>query len=161
MKMALKGLHRFIRYYLVGLMGLGMKFSVLAALIEFARLGYMIATAIAVEATVLHNFVWHLFWTWRERSDGISYYSILIRLVRFHIATGAVALASNLILMRLLVDRLGVHYFPSNLIATCAAGLSNFFLSEFFVFATHSREACRNTAEGKIRGRPTAAEGAL
>ena len=137
-------IRRFFRYNLVGAMGLAVKFSALAALVELARLGYLASTALAVEAVVLHNFAWHLRWTWRDRSAGLSRREILIRMLRFHLGTGAVAMITNLLVMRLLVEGLGAHYFPANLAATGFAGLANFMLSEFVVFAAPERPAsCR------------------
>jgi putative flippase GtrA len=152
--MALKTLHRFIRYCTVGVVGVGVKIGVLAALIELARLDYMTATGIAVEIAILHSFLWHLFWTWRDRSFGSSCSTILSRLVRFHIANGAVGFAANLILMRFLVETLGLHYLPSNLAATGIAGLTNFLLSEFFVFVSIPQSVLvRNSSRPAAAGR--------
>jgi putative flippase GtrA len=133
---------RFLRYNLVGLLGLAVKFSLLIALTEVARLHYVWATALAVEAAVLHGFTWHIRWTWRDRSVGLPARGILERLLRFHLANGAVAMIGNLLVMRLLVGGIGLHYVPANLCATAVAGAANFFLSEFFVFAPHGR-GCR------------------
>ena len=75
---------RLCKYGAVGLLGLSVKFSVLIYLHESLGLGYLMATAFAVEAVVLHNFVWHLRWTWGDRSCGISRKEVLARLLRFH-----------------------------------------------------------------------------
>jgi len=142
-------MRRFLRYNLVGLLGLGVKFSLLAALVEFAGLGHMAATAVAVEATVLHNFTWHLRYTWRDRSTGLSARGVLARLLRFHLANGAVGMAANLVIMRLLVDGLGLHYLAANLVATATAGIANFLLSGLVVFiAPLPGEAERQRVEG-------------
>lgn len=125
---------RFLRYNLVGVLGLGVKFSLLASLVELAGMGHLAATAIAVEAAVLHNFTWHLRFTWRDRSVGLSSRAVLARLLRFHLANGAVGMTTNLVLMRLLVDGLGLHYLPANLLATSTAGLFNFLLAGSCVF---------------------------
>lgn len=124
---------RFLKYNVVGAMGLAVKFSVLVG-VKTAGLGYMAATAIAVEAALLHNFGWHLRWTWRDRSAALSLRQVLLRLLRFHLATGVVAMTVNLAVMRLLVERLGMHYFAANLVATAFAGLANFLLNEFLTF---------------------------
>jgi putative flippase GtrA len=139
-----RGIRRFFRYNLVGAMGLGVKFSVLAGLVELGGAGYLVATAVAVEATVLHNFVWHFRWTWRDRSAGFSRRAALGCLWKFHLGTGAVALLANLLVMRLLVEGLGVHYALANVAATVFAGLANFMISNFVVFAPAERPAsCR------------------
>jgi putative flippase GtrA len=139
-----RGIRRFFRYNLVGVMGLGVKFSVLAGLVELAGAGYLAATAVAVEATILHNFVWHFRWTWRDRSAGLSRRAALRCLWKFHLGTGAVALLANLLVMRLLVEELGVYYALANIAATVVAGLANFMISNFVVFAPAERPAsCR------------------
>ncbi len=54
-------------------------------------LGYMTATAIAVETAILHNFVWNSRWTWRDRSQGLPARQLLLRLLRLHLTSGTVA----------------------------------------------------------------------
>ncbi len=130
------GIRRFLRYYLVGAMGLGVKFSVLTALVELAGVGYLASTAVAVEAAVMHSFIWHLRWTWRDRSIGFSRRESLMCLLRFHLGTGAVAMLANLLVTRFLVQEFGIHYAAANLTATVFAGLANFMISNFFVFAS-------------------------
>lgn len=130
------GIRRFFRYNLVGAMGLSVKFSVLTALVEFAGVGYLASTAIAVEAAVMHNFVWHLRWTWRDRSTCLSRRETLVRLLRFHLGTGAVAMVANLLVTRFLVQEFGIHYVAANLAATVFAGLANFMISNFVVFVS-------------------------
>lgn len=136
-----QGLGRLFRYNLVGAMGLAVKFSVLTGLVELGGADYLFATAFAVEAAVLHNFVWHSRWTWRDRSTGLSRREELHRLWKFHLGTGAVALVSNLLVMRLLAGELGVYYVPANLAATVLAGMANFMISNFFVFGPAERPA--------------------
>ena len=137
-----RGAIRFLRYNLVGALGLCVKFGVLIALSEIAHLNYLWATALAVEAAVLHNFTWHIRWTWRDRSAGLPLREVLLRLLRFHLANGAVGMLVNLVMMRLLVEKAGMHYLLSNAVATVTAGTANFLLSEFFVFVTPRTRVC-------------------
>ena len=130
------GIPRFLRYNLVGAMGLSVKFSVLTALVELAGVGYLASTAVAVEAAVMHSFIWHLRWTWRDRSTGLSRRETLMRLLRFHLGAGAVAMLTNLLVTRFLVQEFGIHYAAANLAATVFAGLANFMISNFVVFAS-------------------------
>jgi putative flippase GtrA len=133
------GLRRFLRYNLVGAMGLGVKFSVLTALVELSGVGYLASTAVAVEAAMMHNFIWHQRWTWRDRSTRSSHRETLMRLVRFQLGIGAVAMLANLLVTRLLVQELAVHYVAANLAATVFAGLANFMVSNFVVFVAAER----------------------
>jgi putative flippase GtrA len=128
------GLKRFFRYNMIGLLGLGLKFCVLAILVEVAHFRPITATLIAVEATILHNFSWHTYWTWGDRSTGIPLSKVLTRFLRFQCCNGAVGLLVNASLVHSLVDVFGLHYFIANVAATLMAGLASFLLSEFFVF---------------------------
>jgi putative flippase GtrA len=81
---------------------------------------------------VLHNFLWHERWTWRDRpAAGIAR---LDRLWRFHVCNGLVSLIGNLILMRTLVGLVGMQPVAANAIAVLACALVNFTASDRLVF---------------------------
>jgi putative flippase GtrA len=122
---------RFLRFNGVGVVGFALQLAVLALLLR-AGVHYLAATALAVELTVLHNFVWHERWTWRDRPPGAG--ERVRRLWRFHATNGVVSLAGNLLLMRLLVGALGMPPVPANLAAVLACALVNFAASDRFVF---------------------------
>ena len=58
---------RWAKFNGVGLAGVAVQLTVLAALLAVTDLPLGVATALAVEATLLHNFVWHQQVTWRDR----------------------------------------------------------------------------------------------
>ena len=60
---------RWCAFNFVGAGGIVVQLTVLHFLIHHLRLHYLPATALAVEAAVLHNFIWHERWTWKDRSD--------------------------------------------------------------------------------------------
>ena len=94
---------------------------------------YLVATFLAVEAAVLHNFIWHERWTWVERTRQKAG-GVIGRLFRFHLANGLISIAGNLVLMWLFVSRLHLHYFLANLIAIGTCSIVNFFASDRLVF---------------------------
>jgi putative flippase GtrA len=114
----------------VGVLGAAVQLGVLALL---TRLGahYLIATAIAVETAVLHNYFWHLRWTWADRRPA----SRLASLVRFNLANGAVSLLSNLVLMRLFTGWLGFPVIAANVLAIAITSVVNFLVGDRWVFA--------------------------
>jgi len=126
------GLRRWLRFNAVGAIGIGVQLAALAVLKGLLRLPYLTATALAVEAAVLHNFVWHERWTWKDRRQAGG--SVLSRLVRFHLGNGLVSIAVNLVAMRLLVGRLHMQYLIANTLAIAAGSLANFFISDLLVF---------------------------
>jgi putative flippase GtrA len=123
---------RSLAFNLVGLAGALVQLTTLAALLA-GGLGPVPAAALAVEAAVLHNFVWHQRWTWRDR-PARSRRELASRLARFHLLNGAISLAGNVALMVILTGRLRLHPLVANLIAIVACSLVNFAASETLVF---------------------------
>lgn len=130
--------HRGLKFMTVGVMGTAVKVGALV-LLDAGGLACLAATALAVELSLVHNFAWHLRWTWRDRSRGLSPGEVAARLLRFHLATGSVTLAANLVTVPLLV-RAGLHIAVAGVLATMAAGLVNFLVAGLIVF-THPRAA--------------------
>jgi len=123
---------RWIRFNAVGAVGIGVQLTALAVLKSLLEVNYLWATAWAVEAAILHNFAWHMRWTWGDRPVGWS--AAASRLARFNLTTGALSIFSNLILMRWLVGHWKWHYLVANLLAIAATSIANFLLSEWYVF---------------------------
>ena len=126
---------RFVRFNGVGLLGFVLQIAVLALLLD-VHVQYLVATGLAVEAALLHNFLWHERWTWIDRPAAGR--ARLERLWRFHALNGVVSLVGNLLLMRLLVGSLGMAAVPANFVAVIACGLLNFAASDRAVFRTGS-----------------------
>jgi putative flippase GtrA len=123
---------RFLAFNLVGLGGVGMQLGVLAMLTAVADVPLAFSTVVAVEAAVLHNFLWHQRWTWRERpSPGRR--ATVQRLLRFHALNGLVSLVGN-VAITVALARAGVNPVVSNLAAIIACSLVNFTAGEFLVF---------------------------
>jgi putative flippase GtrA len=99
-------------------------------------LPYLLSTALSVELTVLHNFVWHERWTWSDRPSG-SFRGVAGRLLRFNASNGAVSLVGNVLLMRVFVGTFGIPIVAANLVAIGICSLVNFVLSDRFVFGLH------------------------
>lgn len=123
---------RWMKFNLVGGVGIGVQLVTLW-IVTSVGVSYMIATALAVEAAVLHNFAWHERFTWADRHNGALVDSIR-RLLRFNLTTGLVSIVGNLLLMRLLVG--GSHLKPmvANLISIAVCSLANFLVSDRWVF---------------------------
>jgi len=125
---------RWLTFNFVGALGIGVQLAALAALTALG-LGYLAATVLAVEAAVLHNFLWHERLTWRDRATPLVR-QILGRLLRFHMANGAISLIGNLVVMRLLVGALHLPVLGANLGAIAACAALNFVVSDRLVFVT-------------------------
>jgi putative flippase GtrA len=64
---------RWCKFNLVGGMGIVVQFAALLLLKSVLHFNYLLATAIAVEAAVIHNFVWHEQFTWVDRVSPHSF----------------------------------------------------------------------------------------
>ncbi|MFQ5817231.1 MAG: GtrA family protein [Terriglobia bacterium] len=124
---------RWLKFSSVGAIGIGVQLTTLTVLAGGLDLNYLLATGLAVEAAVLHNFIWHERWTWRDRTR-LSRADTLRRLVRFHLTTGAQSIVGNLGFMRLLVGSLHLHYLFANFLTIAACSIINFLVSDRFVF---------------------------
>jgi putative flippase GtrA len=125
---------RWLKFNMAGILGVFVQLGLLNLLTHFAGLHYMFATLVAVEATILHNFLWHEKYTWRIRTR-LDPRSSLRRLAYFNLSNGAVSLIGNLLLMKVLVGWCGMPVTAANLCAIGGCSTLNFVIAECFVFA--------------------------
>lgn len=138
---------RWVRFNVVGLAGMLVQLVTLTGLNHIVPGHYLLFTTIAVETAVLHNFVAHVHYTWRERHIGFrrawrerrSSRVILGALWRFQVSNGLVSLVGNVLLMRLLVSGAHLPVIVANLIAILACGLANFALGDAWAFRVRRR----------------------
>jgi len=126
------GLSSPVKFTLVGMLGFAIQLLMIQVLTGLT-VNYLFATVVAVEVTVLHNFVWHEKFTWGERAAG-GIDGKLRRLIRFHLSNGATSIVGNLLLMRLLVGGMHMHVLPANLLSVTACAVANFLASDRWVF---------------------------
>jgi putative flippase GtrA len=133
---------RFLRFNVVSVLGIGVRLLAAWALVNGLGLHYLVGTTLAIEASILHNFFWHLHWTWgppvaRAGGGGPAPRDhVFFRCVAFHASNGLVSFLGAMVLMPMLVGSLGLHHLVANLIAICFTGLLNFFLGDRLVFRT-------------------------
>ena len=140
----------FIRFNVVGVLGFALQSGALFVLTHIAPpLGYLLATAAAVELAVLNNFVWHQRWTWKDRPSATKG-ETLRRLVKFNITNGAVSITGNLIFMSILVGRLRLPIAGANVASVAACSLCNFFLADRIAFYVKSARGGRRAVGSGI-----------
>jgi putative flippase GtrA len=124
---------RFGRFSLVGFMGAILQLALISLLTKSFGVLSTSATPVAVEITVLHNFIWHERFTWDNRGSKGSR-QLALRLGRFHAGNGFVSLAGNTILMYCLVERLRAPTLPAAIGAIVLCSLANFLIADRWVF---------------------------
>lgn len=121
---------RWMKFNAVGAGGVLVQLGVLAVLKSGLQLDYLFATALAVEAAILHNYLWHERFTWRDRVSESSW----CRLAKFNMTTGLFSILGNVVLMRVLVGGAHLNYFVANVLTIATCSLINFVVSDRFVF---------------------------
>ncbi len=128
---------RWCKFNVVGGIGIAVQFAALFLLKSILHFNYLAATAIAVEAAVVHNFVWHEQFTWADRTKADRsqpWRRSLPRLLRFNLTNGAVSILGNLALMNVMVGEGHMNYLLANALAIVLCSLANFLVSETWVF---------------------------
>jgi putative flippase GtrA len=132
-------LYRWAKFNAIGALGFCIQLSALWFFIVALKLTSLVATALAVETAVVHNFVWHQFLTWKDRSSE-KRYDWLKRLFAFNLTNGAVSLAGNLFFAWLTVGRHRIWLLAANLFAIAVCSLINFVLTDRLIFRTAANE---------------------
>ena len=121
---------RWLKFNAVGALGMAVQLAVLTFLVHVAGLHYLAATALAVEAAVIHNFAWHRRWTWADREAA----PLGTTFLRFNLTTGAVSIGGNLVAMAVLVGEAGLEPIPANLASIALCALVNYLVCDHWVF---------------------------
>jgi len=124
---------RFSRFSVVGFLGAALQLTLVSLLTKYFGVLSIAATLVAVEITILHNFIWHERFTWGNRGPK-SPRQIALRLWRFHAANGLVSLAGNTIFIYCLVERLKAPVLPAAVGAIVLCSLANFLIADRWVY---------------------------
>src|SRR5262245_44710805 len=87
----------FMKFNVVAAIGITVQLSTVWLLVNALGLRADIATAVAVVVTVLHNFIWHVQWTWAERAPQGR--ARLGALARFVAGNGLTSLVGNVVIV--------------------------------------------------------------
>ena len=120
-------------FVVVGAIGFAVQMGVLLWLTSMRHWPYPLATVIAVEIAVLHNFAWHERWTWGDRA--IADTGVARRLLRFHLGTGLTSLVGNVIVTAAAIELLHAPTLIANACAVAATSLANFLVADRWVFS--------------------------
>ena len=127
---------RLSRFYFVGMIGIVVQLLVLAGLKSGLKLNYMLATALAVESAIVHNFLWHQRFTWAERAGKTAF----SRFLKFNLGNGAISVAGNMVGMAVLAGAAKINYVIANLVSVAGCSLLNFLISDRLVFVQRAGE---------------------
>ncbi len=123
--------HALIAFAVVSALG----FAVQVALVDLfvTRLAWplAVATAAAVEAAVIHNWVWHERWTWRGRATSEGR---LRRFIAFHATNGATSIVGTVVFAGILARTTDLPLLWRSALAVALTGGFNFIAADRLVF---------------------------
>ena len=114
---------RFIKFNIVGLTGVFVNQGILMILTNLG-LYYIYSSIIAIETSIISNFLLNDLWTFRDRRSG----NMLKRMVKFNILM-LVGLIINLLVLYTLTDLASLHYTISNLFGIGIASIARYLMS--------------------------------
>ena len=132
-------LHRWLIFNSVGALGFLVQLATLALLMSLFRWNIAPATATAVEAAVINNFILHQQWTWSDRGVH-GWKSGLLAFLRFNLSNGLLSIAGNLVFTVLFLDTLPVNFVAANVLAIAVCSILNYIVSDRIVFRSASPE---------------------
>jgi dolichol-phosphate mannosyltransferase len=123
---------RLAKFALVGAWGFVVNMFFLWFLTETAGLYYLLSSILAIEISLINNFVLNDIWTWhdRGRAGKAEYFK---RMLRYQITAGASMLA-NLFVLWLLTAVFGVYYLASNIFGILCGSALNFVVNDRWTF---------------------------
>ena len=123
---------RFLKFILVGLSGVGVNEGLLWLLHERFGLHLLLSSGIAIETSIITNFVLNNFFTFRQRNlPGIK--AFFLRLVKFNLVSLG-GLGINLGILWLFTEVFDVYYLLSNLVGIAVAFLWNYLVNTWWTW---------------------------
>ncbi|MCF7800621.1 MAG: GtrA family protein [Candidatus Marinimicrobia bacterium] len=123
---------RVVLFSIVGVSGIVVNMGILWILTHFVNIHYALASPLAIELSIINNFIWNDRFTWRGRRRARKL-NIWNGLLRFNIVSW-IAGSMNWLLLILFTEVAGIYYLWANLLAIAIAAAMNFFLNEKWTF---------------------------
>ena len=125
-------LWRFLKFCVVGFSGVLVNMGLLWLLTELAGMFYLLSAAISIETSIITNFVFNNYFTFRDRrlSGAKSFFN---RLMKFNLVSLA-GLGFNMGVLWLLTEVFGIYYLLSNLCGIAVATLWNYLVNTWWTW---------------------------
>jgi putative flippase GtrA len=126
-------MRRWVIFNWVGVLGFLVQIAALNGFIRFLGMGHRMATILAVQIAVIHNFCWHQRWTWADRR-GTGRAPVWRRFLMFNLTNGLFSVVGNVAFMELFLAVAPIDYTAANILAVAACSIVNYGLSDRLVF---------------------------
>lgn len=121
----------FIKYCLVGLVGMLVNIGAYLLLNRYFQIPLQVASLIAIETSIVSNFLLNNYWTFKTRPKKLS---TIRRLLNFHLAAGISGLLFYYLFFLLLTTVLGINDVLSILLATTTGTISNYTINSLWTW---------------------------
>ncbi|MGM5480219.1 MAG: glycosyltransferase [Nanobdellota archaeon] len=121
---------KFLKFAVVGTSGVLVNYAVLILFKEIVGLYLLFASAIAVETSIITNFLLNNFWTWKSNRHTNSFAG---RFLRFNLVS-LIALALNVSILFVLTEYVGMWYIIANAFGILVGMLVNFSMNDKWTF---------------------------
>ncbi len=133
----------FFKFSLVGIVGVAVNYAFLFVFDKIFHFYYLIAAGLAIEISIISNFILNHIWTFKDRKRG----NILNRLFQFNLfCAGGILI--NLLILRYFKEVVGFNLYFSEFFGILGGFLWNFLFSNFFVWGNKDSF---NKEKGKIQ----------
>lgn len=123
---------RFFKFCLVGLSGVGVNTGILWALTERLGLFYLASSSVAIETSIISNYLLNNAFTFRDRRSK-SKRVFFRRFFKFNLISAA-GIAINLGILYLFTSVFGLYYLLSNLIGIAVATIWNYLVNSWWTW---------------------------
>ncbi len=135
---------RFVKFGLVGTWGFLVNMFFLWFLTEKVGVYYLFSSIVAIEISLLNNYVLNDLWTWHDRGkEGKKEY--FKRMLQYHVSASA-ATMTNLVVLWILTELFDIYYLASNIFGILCGTLLNFFINDRWTFK-HKKELSAESLE--------------
>jgi len=121
----------FIRYCLVGGIGVIVNLSTYLFLNRYFQIPLEVASLVAIETSIVSNFLLNNYWTFKHRVKKLSMYR---RLINFHIAAGISGILFYYLFFLFLTTVLEVNDVLSIMVATITGTISNYTINSLWTW---------------------------
>ncbi|MFW5903160.1 MAG: GtrA family protein [Halolamina sp.] len=122
------------RYVVVGSVAAGVQLALLWLFVEVGGLHYLVAATVAIECTIVFQYVLNNAWTFRP-SRNVGWRRFLGGLLKTNVVRGS-AIPIQLGILYLLVDWYGLLYLLANLLAILVSGVYRYVLDARWTWAS-------------------------
>lgn len=125
-------LFRIFKFGTVGVSGVGVNAGTLYFFTDTCKLDYRISSLLAIELSIVNNFIWNYLWTWSDKK-GSGMNSFFRYFIKFQISTTSVAIINYGVLVGC-TEWFKIPYMYSNIAGIIIGSIVNFLTGHFWVF---------------------------